>query len=303
MKRTWMLLVLALSALAGACSGNDIGTEYIEVSEEESGLQFYGPGLEDGFRRFLAGHDEYFVKRTTATFGPRSGEFPYARMHLSEMPPGRHFTRVASVVEIVDAWGWFEERAVTKGAKGTTVNNIGRIDFVPVVADGVSCVVWRQVWGLRYAQGEGTNLLDGYYCKGEGPMMSAVEAESIVKLVGHREHGAVDPPSGWPGMSGMRIQVLWANDDADVDKYEARIKLPTETEDGAIRIVPGVGRDCSGVVSYRGRREQVIMMSWSLSCADGMTANGTLRQRMYPTSSYLVGDGTDSGGRNVAIID
>jgi len=196
MRCAWMLVALAVSGLAGACSENDIGTEYIEVSEEDSGLHFDGPGLDGGFRRFLVGRDDQFVTRTMATFGPRSGEFPFASMHLSEMPPGRHFTRVASVVEMVDAWGWFENRTVTMGTKGTAVNSIGRVDYVPVVADGIACVIWRQIWGPRYAQGEGTNLLDGYYCKGEGQMMSAAEAESVVNRIGHKTHGPAVPPAG-----------------------------------------------------------------------------------------------------------
>lgn len=301
MKRAWRVLVLAVSVLAGACTDSDIGTEYIEISEEESGLQFYGPGLAGGYRQILTGQDSHFVRQTIATYGPKSGEFPYARIYFTETPPDRFFARSLPVEDTLEQW--FSDKTIEVGVSATAVNAIGRVDFVTATVDGVACVVWLQTFGAKDNTGVGTGLINGFYCRGQGSTMTTSEAEYIVKLVGHREHGAIEPPTGWPDMSGTRIQVIWANDNADVDNYEARIELPTESMDGAIRIVPGAGRDCRGVVSYRGRGEQVITMSWSLSCADGTTAKGTLRQRMYQTSSYLVGDGTDSRGRNVAIID
>jgi len=196
-QNAWLLLALAISALAGACTAADIGPEYVEVSEEESELLFYGPGLAGGFRQFLTGQDQHFVRRTIASYGPKRGEFPFAAIYFSETPPQRHFTRVLPVKKTIEQWGWFENKSIEFGASGATANTIGRIEFAAATADGVACVIWLQMFGPREGTSAGTRLLNGYYCRGEGPMISAAEAESIVKLVGHRKYGAVEPPARW----------------------------------------------------------------------------------------------------------
>ena len=117
-----MLAVLGLAALIAGCAGDDLGTQFTEISEADSGLLFYGPGLAGGYRRFLTGRDEQHVKRTTGLYGPREGEFPRASMHFMEMPPGRHFTRIAKITDAIEAWGWFKERKTETGAQGTAVN-------------------------------------------------------------------------------------------------------------------------------------------------------------------------------------
>jgi len=206
MKRgSWLLLALAVTALAGACTSADIGPEYVEVSEQESELQFYGPGLAGGYRLFLAGQDSQFVHRTFATYGPSVGEFPFARMYFSETPPTRYFARVSAVEKTIEHWAWFDSKTIKFGASGTAVNAIGRIDFVTATADGVACVVWLQTFGPREGTGVGTRLLNGYYCRGRGPMISSAEAESIVLLVGHRKYGAVDPPKSWPAAASPAL--------------------------------------------------------------------------------------------------
>lgn len=192
-----LLMALAVSALAGGCTGTDIGSEYIEISEDESDLQFYGPGLAGGYRQFITGQNEQYVRQTMATYGPRRGEYPFARIYLSETPPMRHYTRVVPVEETIDHWGWFKSKTVKKGAIGATVNTIGRIDFVTATADGVACVFWLQTFGPRDDGGVGTRVLDGYYCRGQSPMISVSEAEAIVRLVGHKEYGAIEAPRGW----------------------------------------------------------------------------------------------------------
>jgi len=193
----WMMLALDVSAFAGACTSADIGPEYIEVSEEESGLLFYSPGLADGFRQFLTGHDHHYVRRTIATYGPKAGKFPFARMYFAETPPNRHFTRALPLEKTIEQWGFFQNKTIEAGETASTVNAIGRIDFATATADGVACVVWLQIFGPREGSGVGTRLLNGYYCAGAGVMMSLSEAESIVRLVGHRKYGAVEPPAGW----------------------------------------------------------------------------------------------------------
>jgi len=199
MKRVWMLLALAASALTGACSQTDIGTEYVEVSEQEAGLQFYGPGLAGGYRQFLTGQDEHYVRHTSAAYGPKSGEFPFARMFYSETPPDRYFARTMPVEDTLEQW--FSDKTIVVGEISSAVNAIGRIDFVTVTVDGAACVVWLQAFGEKEGTGAGTGVINGFYCRGYGSMMSASEAERIVKLVGHRKYGEVAPPNGWSSAS------------------------------------------------------------------------------------------------------
>jgi len=204
MTRARALLVLAAFAFAEGCAETDIGTEYVEISEEESALQFYGPGLAGGYRQVLTGEDEHFVRRTVATYGPKSGEFPFARIYFSETPPDRYFARSLPVVDTIDRW--FRERTYQIGVKASAVNAIGRVDFVTATVDGAACVVWLQTFGAKDGTGVGTGLINGFYCRGPGSMMATSEAESIVKLVGHREEGAIAAPQGWGGGPPAAVQ-------------------------------------------------------------------------------------------------
>ena len=316
-RRTWTLLALTVSVLAGGCTIADIGPEYVEVSEEQSGLLFYGPGLAGGFRQFLAGHDQNYVRQTVATYGPKAGEFPFAQMFFSETPPDRHFARAPRVEESIEEWGWFRSRTIRVGAKGDAVNAIGRIDYAAATADAIACVVWIQTFGPREGGGVGTRLLSGFYCRGEGPMFSADEAESIVRLVGHRKYGVVEPPAGWwvaaalPAHSTESISrlipvtVVWHNDSAGVDRFEAQMRFSQKGETGILKIDTTAGPACEGRVTYDRKTKDGFAMLWNLSCADGITANGELTIKTVRGTDYvyLVGQGEDSRGRKVAIVD
>ncbi len=198
MRKGLALAALALAAawLAG-CADRALGPEYIEISEQDSGLQFYAPGLKDGFRRIIAGQDEHHVTRMVATFGPREGDYPHGLLMYMEMPPGRHFTRIDPPQKSIGSWGLFKDREIVNGPAGSARNRIGRIDYAAFTADGLSCLVVKQPFGTIHDLGRGTMLISGYYCKGVAPMMDAAEAEAIASLVGHREHGPVTPPAGW----------------------------------------------------------------------------------------------------------
>ena len=190
-----LVVIAALAPFLAGCAAEALGPEYREISEEESGLQFYAPGLEGGYRNIIIGQDAKFIKRMIAVYGPQQGEFPRGQLALIEMPPGRHFTRVNPPGDTIEKWGAFENRNIVRGPTGTAVNKIGRIEYAAFQADGVACVIFRQPFGTIYDTGRGTRLLDGFYCKGEAAMMSAAEAESIVRLVGHHDYGRIAPPS------------------------------------------------------------------------------------------------------------
>lgn len=188
-----LVLAAATALLIAGCASESLGPEYGEIGEAESGLQFNAPGLEGGYRKFIAGQDEKFINRTVGVYGPRQGEFPHGQLVLIEMPPGRHFTRVNPPKETIDDWGPFKNRKITYGPEGSAVNGIGRIDYAAFLADNLSCVVFRQPFGTVHDTGRGTRLLDGYYCRGETPIMTETEAVAIVKGVGHSEFGPPAP--------------------------------------------------------------------------------------------------------------
>ncbi len=308
-----LLLALAGPAIVGACTGADIGAEYIEVSEAESELLFYGPGLAGGYRQFLTGQDQHYVRRTIATYGPQRGEFPFARIYLSETPPQRHFTRALPVEKTIEQWGWFKNKTIEIGASDATANAIGRIEFVTMTADGVACMVWLQTFGPREGTGVGTRLLNGYYCKGEGPMIATAEAEAIVKVVGHRRYGAVEPPAGWSAAAtapadravpaSLPIQVMWSNESFGVDSFDGEIVFSDGQETAMMRIGANAGHDCEGVVSYDSKDRDKVNMLWHLTCADGVTAKGKLTISMADNAVHLVGQGEDSRGQIIAITE
>lgn len=188
--RIYGLLAVAVVAISTAgCAGSGLGTEYAEISEEDSGLIFQGPGLRNGYRRFLAGEDSAFVKRTIGIYGPPQGSLPFAQIMLIETPPQRHFTRIDRPGDNIKNWKLFENKTITVGVTGGTTNAIGRVNYAAYLADQMSCVTWSQGIDPRYDRSAGSHMLAGFYCRGGGVPMRSVEAERIVGLVGHREYG------------------------------------------------------------------------------------------------------------------
>jgi hypothetical protein len=51
--RRKLTVVAATALFIAGCAGESLGPEYGEISEDESGFQFYAPGLNDGYRKFI----------------------------------------------------------------------------------------------------------------------------------------------------------------------------------------------------------------------------------------------------------
>ena len=307
--------ILALSAIVAACGTDDLGTQYTEIGEEESGLLFYGPGLAGGFRRFLVGRDEQHIKRTTATYGPRAGDLPHAQLYFVEMPPGRHFTRLSPVEEMIEGWGYFENKTIVQGSKGSAVNVLGRIDHLTFTADGIACVIWRQPLGIKHDRGVGTILLDGYYCKGEGPMMSAAEAKAILKLIGHRKLGPVKPPPEWYPETAGKVDIpnlpffaAWGHSGRFKTTVPGRLifnnlagTAEKPTLQGDIQTDAGPHGACNGGFELVQIEDLLFEGEWSLNCTDGVAAEGRLTIGKQQGESVLTGSGTDSEKQPVTL--
>jgi tetratricopeptide (TPR) repeat protein len=189
-----LAVIAVVTSFITGCADETLGPEYGEVGEEESGLQFYAPGLADGYRKFIYGQDDRYVTRTIGVYGPKQGEYPHAQLILIEMPPRLYFSRTRPPQDTIKDWKQFEARAITSGPTGTAVNAIGRIDYAAFLADNLSCAVFRQPIDTIYGTGGGKQLLDGYYCEGEAPMMTEGDAVALAKAIGHRKYGAIEAP-------------------------------------------------------------------------------------------------------------
>ncbi len=195
------LLPFALCALLGAmlasCVAGDMGAEVEEISEAESGIVFYGPGLDGGFRRFLTTQTPQFDTITAGDYGPRRGGFPRAQIQLYELSPRRYFPSALTLSTLVEESAFFKGRKIVPGEEGETRNAAGRIEYLTFLADAMPCVAFLEIIGAGNAGGLGAKRLSGFYCRENGPAITAGEAVVIVQAIGHREHGAPDPPKGW----------------------------------------------------------------------------------------------------------
>lgn len=192
------LAAAVLGLALAACASDELGPEFREISESESGLQFYGPGLGGGFRKFLTGTDDQHVRFTVGVYGPRYGEFPWANIRIVVLPTQRVFTRTRPLRETIGTREMFAGQSIALGDEGSTVNRLGRADYILFTADRQSCVAWQQVFGATFGGGLGRQSLDGLYCVGGNAPMKKHEAAGIVERVGHRDYGSIAPPPDWP---------------------------------------------------------------------------------------------------------
>lgn len=298
------LVIIAIVApfLAG-CADDALGPEYGEIGEAESGLQFFAPGLNGGYRKFIYGQDERYVKRTIGLYGPKQGEYPHGQLILIEMPPRLYFPNVTAPQDSIDDWGQFENRAITHGPVGTAVNKIGRIDYAAFLADELSCVIVRQTFGTAYGSGGGTRLIGGYYCKGETPMMTKGEAVAIAKAIGHRKYGPIEPPEGWPvaekpiaAKRQFDLTVVWAGADG-TKRLTGTAYIGEESQPTELRIYQGESGSCHGAMAPDTATGKPKEGSWELRCGDGSRASG----RYTTTGGSMTGSGKDGDANKVSL--
>jgi hypothetical protein len=286
--------------LAG-CADDALGPEYGEIGEAESGLQFFAPGLNGGYRKFIYGQDERYVKRTIGVYGPKQGEYPHGQLILIEMPPRLYFPNVTAPRDSIDDWGQFENRAITHGPVGTAVNKIGRIDYAAFLADKLSCIIFRQTFGTAYGSGGGgTRLIGGYYCKGETPMMTKGEAVAIAKAIGHRKYGPIEPPEGWPGakasLNQLYLVVVWDGGDG-TKRLNGTAYVGEKDQQTELRIYVGARGSCHGMLVPDSGAGSVHEGTWELECGDGSKASGRYRT----TGESAAGSGKDGDANKVSL--
>lgn len=300
-----------LLAVSG-CASADLGPEYVPISEEESGIVFYGPGMENGYRQFLSGTTAEYTRQTFAIFGPPKGRYPHATIIFMETPPNYHFTVVDPPSETIATWGEFDGKRITVGKTGFAVNKIGRIDYALFTADDLACVNWRQDFGAPIERGFGTQLFIGYYCRTGGSMMSAGEAKSILRRIGHRKFGVPDAPPGWADGARLedphvRLLVFWEAGVSGGDNVYRGI-LGLGDESTYTHVVAEDGQTCSGTFDSGAARGG--SGPWALTCSNGRIAEGVFRitgaegaGRRGPATLTLAGTGTDAVGNGVVLVN
>lgn len=299
-----LIVAVATALLVAACTGESLGPEYGEISEEESGLQFYAPGLAGGYRKVIAGQDEHYINRMVAQYGPERGEFPHGQIILIEMPPRYYLPSIPPPQDTLDDWGLFENRTITQGPAGTAVNKIGRIKYAALRADKLSCVVFQQPFGTAYGSGGGgTHLIGGYYCKGEAPMMTEAEAEAIAKAVGHRKYGPIEPPEGWQGTTApaadrrkLDLVVLWAGGD-ETKRLTGTAYIGGKDQQTERRIFVRAQGSCHGAPAPDSGAESAKEGAWKLWCGDGSKASGRYRT----SGESAAGSGKDENANKVSL--
>lgn len=303
-RRRKLIVVVAATLLIAGCTGESLGPEYGEISEEESGLQFYAPGLAGGYRKIISGQDEQYINRMVAQYGPERGEFPHAQLILIEMPPRYYLPSMPPPQDTLDDWGLFENRTITQGPVGTAVNKIGRIKYAALRADKLSCVVFQQPFGTVYGSGGGgTHLIGGYYCKGEAPMMTEAEAEAIVKAVGHRKYGPIEPPAAWnaaaPSAAARRkldLVVLWAEGNG-TKRLTGTAYIGGKNQQTELRIFVGERGSCHGALAPDSGVDSAKEGAWKLWCGDGSKASGRYRT----SGESAAGSGMDENANKVSL--
>ena len=132
-------------------------------------------------------------------------------------------------------------------------------------------------------------------------MMSASEAEAIVRLIGHRDYGPIEQPEDWSAEDTLTIAVMWKNASSRLDHFRGSIRVPEGGRDGTIRVGRRGERKCSGPLIPERIEGGRTVMKWSLTCSDRLTAKGSLRY--LATDDYVIGEGQDSEGGRLALID
>jgi len=179
-------MLLAVMGLFACQTTSDLGGESVEINEDESDLVFYGPGLDGGYRRLIAGRvrNSYQIY---GIYGPKTGEFPNAEIVYQRIVRNNYFFEKIDIEKEVANWN-SKGRTPKIITKGRTKNSVGFIEYAIYLKGNESCVQLLQVYG-RGAESnrlKGDRLIMGYYCdKGSEPF-SVEDAEKIARRVSDR---------------------------------------------------------------------------------------------------------------------
>jgi hypothetical protein len=157
-----MIPGLATALLAIGCStpiATDEEVEWHEIREESSLIVFTGPGLQGGTSRFYRGVGDRSFHYVGRWVGP-SGRFPVAEIAITRIGGDALFTMKGMRGPEYSAARTFEGRVVRWGARSSTQNALGDIDYALFSLEDAECVAFSQ---LR-REASVRSMLRGHYC-------------------------------------------------------------------------------------------------------------------------------------------
>jgi len=207
------IIILSFIGLAACDTTSDLGVEFTEITEEESDLVFYGPGLQGGFRRIISGKvpkdDE---EKTIAFYGPALGKTPYAEIHHNRIT--RHNSYFNNIPLDSFAENLMAEIKETSNIpptlfeKDTAINKLGNIHYLTYLDGDETCISFFQIYG-NYGSSKDRLIAGSYYDEGTvGFNLSQIKY--ILSMIGDKKVNTPFKPQSWlvkkssPNLTGER---------------------------------------------------------------------------------------------------
>lgn len=191
-----------LSVLAACVTSSDIGKKSEEISEAESDLVFYGPGLEGGFRRIITGMNGPRARQTFAMYGPKKGKTPYANIVMLHVGSLNYYFKKQSIEKTVAIWAQNENNPPSIVDEGYVVNKLGKALYATYMEGGEACVAFILNYGGSEANSlAGNRKMTGHYCDKRTSNFSHEEVTRILKTLGDKNVKYPEPPIGWVAAS------------------------------------------------------------------------------------------------------
>ena len=179
-------LFAVFSWAASGCAGTGVTGDQYALVANPPGLKYISPLVSN------TEHDRYLVDRHQWTFTP--GGWPAADLMFVRMKDiyrgSRTFIHSKSLSERIDTY--FPTRNITIGAKGTTKNLLGNLDYRHFSVDTVADCIFIQQGISRFADQVEVNsgadplgdmIIRGWYCaRSSDPNQDALFREFIASI-------------------------------------------------------------------------------------------------------------------------
>jgi len=305
--------------LSGCQTTSDLGGENKEISEAESNIVFYGPGLDGGFRRIISGHDSKTrMDQVISIYGPRAGKTPYAEIYYKRITRTNYFFKNLKIDTLIDrVLSDYEDGAVNKPdiiAKGQKKNKLGVIHYATYMLPDEACVMFFQTYG-KYADGpnlKGDKLIAGSYCDAASKPFTDHQVEGVLSMLGDKNSKYPEKPKGWAAaevssdaLLQRKMAAKWLfsldwDDVGEINNIPVTLNLDGVDLIGSFEFTQSMLGQCKGlgrIDAYKlNHTKSNLMGSWEITCAK-VTASGNITARAQDGS----GTGRDSKGRMIIV--
>ncbi|RED54038.1 hypothetical protein [Aestuariispira insulae] len=293
-KRVLQLTMLfgTLAALSACVSDSDLGVRNRALTEAESPLVFDYPGIEGGYRKFLAGRSvDYRQKYLQANYGPKSGAFPSLVLLFWKLTDVEYYYPKRSIDEQMTV---FFDTPPNHSEPAFVVYTEGRADYVTFEDNGGHCMFFVVKWGGHLSSRGGNRELNGLFC--DQSQIDSAKAEKVIKSVQVLNEGEVikvansEKPKKASGSAGQtstmtgfkadRVEIIW-NGVFDKQKLDINSRMYT-SYDGVISFEDPKTGTCKGDFILdkaldQMKRGDLAKGSWNIECSAGQAAEGRLK--------------------------